>query len=87
MSNAEKSKYISVQVQTVICNGGGVHVVTMNDKKATDWALYGRLPDGSVEWLQDIPIHEVNPAKYFTQAMVAAAQVSMEHFIPIEPVQ
>ena len=84
MSNAEVSIYKSIQVQTVICNGGGVELVPMSDKRATDWALYGRKHDGSVVWLMDIPILECNPSKYYTLAMVQAAKYSMDHQIPIE---
>lgn len=84
MSDVETSIYKSVRVQTVRCSGAGVAEVPMNSLAATHWSLYGRKPDGELVWMHDIAIHENDPPKYYTKAMVSAAQISMDHNIPIE---
>lgn len=75
----------SIQVQTTKLSGAGVEVVSQADSRRTHWSLYLRDDKGEVQWVKDIIIGN-SSANAFTQAMVEAAKLSMEHQVPIEMV-
>jgi hypothetical protein len=87
-------RIVSIQVQTTQLTGGGVQVVPFRDSeistglKATHWSLYTRDQFGIAQWVEDIKIDRDEHAGHkFSEAMVKAAKLSMEHGAFIEQVK
>lgn len=81
----------SIQVQTTRLTGAGVQTVSFLNKldvneRPTNWSIYLRDEDGTVEWVQDLSYEHTNPARGYATAMVEAAKLSMHHQVPIERV-
>ncbi|AUV61849.1 hypothetical protein HWB52_gp34 [Pseudomonas phage Littlefix] len=90
LPDVPNNKIVSIHVQTTRLTGAGVEVISYRDKgdKATHWSIYLRKADGSVVWVSDIPIgtgHRAN--NYYSEAVLAAAKLSMEHKAFIEQIQ
>jgi hypothetical protein len=84
------NKIVSIQVQTTKLTGAGVELVSYRDKGniATHWSIYLRKADGSVIWHSDIVIRDQRGANtYYTEAIMTAAKLSMEHQAYIEPIR
>lgn len=81
----------SIQVQTTRLTGAGVTTVSylkkLNDnERPTNWSIYLRDEDHSVEWVMDLNYEHANPSRSYAVAMVEAAKLSMHHQVPIERV-
>lgn len=81
----------SIQVQTTRLTGAGATTVSylkkLNDnERPTNWSIYLRDEDGTVEWVEDLNYEHANPARSYAVAMVEAAKLSMHHQVPIERV-
>ncbi|QOC57968.1 hypothetical protein phiK7B1_113 [Pseudomonas phage phiK7B1] len=82
---ARKRKIVSIQVQTTRLTGGGAETVPYLDGKATHWSVYVRYKNGEVQWLADTPVDRCSSEGRRT-ALVFAAELSMEHGVPIEKI-
>lgn len=77
---------VSIQVQTTKLTGAGVEIVEMRSKKASHWSLYLRWSDGTRDWLDDIPVDCTRQDGAYTEAVMKAAKLSMEHSAYIEKI-
>ena len=83
LTEVSQPKPQSIQVVCTIINGAGVQMTTLQDEDATHLSIYIRQTDGTCVWQRD---YGRKASGAYNLAITYAAQLSMEHFVPIEPI-
>lgn len=85
----DMAKVVSIQLQCTRLTGAGVeHVPFVKcTELATHWSLYTRAATGLVEWVEDFHIDAKSSGRAYSNAIHAAAKLSMQHQAFIEQVQ
>lgn len=78
-------EYFSVQVCPTYNDGEDVEQVPEGDERTTHWSVYLRSREGLVTWQKDFSCKEYEEMAK-TLAILYAAKLSREHFIPIEAI-
>lgn len=77
----------TIQVQSTKLTGAGAEVVPVAAiGTATHWSLYVRDDLGEAEWVKDFAIRKDAPQVAKSEALIAAAELSMQHQAAIEAI-
>lgn len=79
---------VAIQVMNTMETDQGFEMVTHKSPEAQFYSVYLRAKDGSCKIVEDYPLSM--PGLFtgaYTAAMVKAAELSMEHNVPIEAIK
>lgn len=85
----DMARIVSIQLQCTRLTGAGVeHVPFVKcTELATHWSLYTRAATGLAEWVEDFHIDSKSSGQAYSNAIHAAAKLSMQHQAFIEQIQ
>ena len=72
---------VSIQFAATRINGAGAEVVSLHDKSATNFSVYVRNSDGTVDWDSDFSSGQ------YLGALCRAGALSMKHSVHIEQIK